>query len=198
VLRLGQYWDYGTKAWTGVEGGTFKGELGVGAAAVDWDGDGDLDLVLGSNSGGLYLRINEGTPTKHAFASESVQLTCDSGPLKNTGGHAIPTIADWDGDGLFDILTGGANGGVVWMRNVGKKGAPAFERAETIVAPRGTPSTNDGPTWPADRTQVHVADYDGDGLLDLLVGDYAAGGGTKLDEMHGWVWLFRRRAPTGR
>jgi len=198
VLRLGQYWDYDAKKWAGVEGGKFKNELGIGAAAVDWDGDGDLDLVLGSNSGGLYLRINEGTPTKHAFATESVQLLTDGAPLKNTGGDAIPTIADWDGDGLFDILTGGAQGGVVWMRNVGKKGAPKFERAATLVEQRGALDSDGGPRWPAERTQVHVADYDGDGLLDLLVGDHAAGGATKIDQWHGWVWFFRRRPPTRR
>jgi hypothetical protein len=196
VLRLGQYWDYDAKKWAGVKGGKFEKELGVGAAAVDWDGDGDLDLVLGSNSGGLYLRLNEGTPTKPAYATESVQLlTADGSPLRGNGGDAIPTIADWDGDGLFDILTGGSNGGVVWMRNVGKKGAPAFARAEVLIEPRGAAPTNGEPAWPAQRTQVHVADYDGDGVLDLLVGDYSDDASGKREGMHGWVWLFRRRPP---
>ena len=54
------------------------------------------------------------------------------------------------------------------------------------------PSTkNDG--QPGTRTQVSVVDFDLDGKLDLLVGDYrteknAAG----KSAPHGYVWWFRR------
>jgi hypothetical protein len=43
--------------------------------------------------------------------------------------------------------------------------------------------------WPGERPQAIAADYDGDGDLGLLVGDYPS----EDRQMHGWVWPFRRR-----
>lgn len=186
ILRLGQYWDYDANKWTGVEESKFKDKLGIGAAAVDWDDDGDLDLVLGSFEGNFYLRLNEGSAREPAFATESILLERDGEPLQIEGRDAIPKIVDWDGDGRFDILTGSGEGGAYWLHNIGKKGAPQFADPEEIVAPSGGKGT-DG--WPGKRTQVCATDFDCDGDLDLLIGDYNQQGGA----VHGWVWLFRRR-----
>jgi hypothetical protein len=132
--------------------------------------------------------MNEGSPTKHAFATQSVMLVNGDTPLKVPGGYAIPKIADWDGDGRFDILSGSGAGGVFWFRNVGTKGAPKFAPAQAIVQPNESKGDSANPTGPGERTQVCATDYDGDGDLDLLVGDNSEG-----DERHGWVWLFRRK-----
>lgn len=203
ILRLGQYWDYDTKKWKGVETSKFKEILGIGAAAVDWDDDSDLDLLLGGYDGNFYLRLNEGSAMQPAFATESTMLTTkDDAPLTLSGRDAIPKIVDWNGDGLFDILSGSGQGGVYWLRNVGTKGAPAFAEPEELVRP---PQANARaglieeeqakiavPTWPGQRTQPCAADYDGDGDLDLLVGDCHLGN-LATNEMHGYVWLLRRK-----
>jgi len=188
VLRLGQYWDYEAKKWTGVETSAFKEQLGIGAAAVDWERDGDLDLVLGSFQGQFFVRLNEGTPQTPAFAMKSVQLKAADVPIEVPGRDAIPKVADWDGDGRFDLLSGSGSGGVYWLRNVGSETSPEFAPPEEIVRPAELGNTSTEPTWPGQRTQVCPTDYDGDGDLDLLVGDYQDQGA----EMHGWVWLFRR------
>ncbi len=189
ILRLGQYWDYDAKKWTGVADSKFKDRLGIGATAVDWDDDGDLDLVLGSFDGYFFVRLNEGSKMQPAFATESIMLMQGDVPLEVLGGDVIPKIVDWDGDGLFDILSGAGGGGVYWLRNVGHKGAPAFESPQAIIKvgkPVSDPAKVD---WPGERTQAVATDYDGDGDLDLLVGDYFGERG----KSHGWVWLFRRR-----
>ena len=110
-------------------------------------------------------------------------------PLEVPGRDAIPKIADWDGDGRFDILSGSGEGGVYWLRNVGTKGAPIFEKPEQIIPHTSLASDRANFNRLGERTQVYVTDYDGDKDLDLLVGDYHGGD----QEMHGWVWLFRRR-----
>ena len=189
ILRLGQYWDDNKNEWTGVPESKYKESLGIGATAVDWDDDGDLDLVLGSYEGRLFVRVNEGSRTRPAFATESIILMKDDAPLEVPGRDAIPKIADWDGDGRFDILSGSGEGGAYWLRNVGKKGAPSFASPEAIVRPDDPKGDPASPKGPGERTQACAADYDGDGDLDLLVGDYQGEG----DQTHGWVWLFRRR-----
>ena len=189
ILRLGQYWNDDLNKWSGVETSKFKDKLGIGAAAIDWDDDGDLDLVLGSFEGNLFVRLNEGSQSMPAFATESVMLEKDGEPLGITGGDCIPRIADWDGDGRFDIVTGSGEGGVYWLQNMGKKGEPVFAEPREIIAPPDAKRGSAEPDWPGLRTQVCAADYDGDGDLDLIVGDYNQQGA----ERHGWVWLFRRR-----
>ena len=100
---------------------------------MDWDDDGDVDLLLGGYDGTLFVRLNEGSSTNPEFATESIQLMKGDAPLEVPGRDAIPKIADWDGDGRFDILSGSGEGGVYWLRNVGTKGAPVFEKPEQII-----------------------------------------------------------------
>jgi hypothetical protein len=156
---------------------------------VDWDADGDLDLILGSHGGNFFLRWNEGSSTKPAFATKSIILTNENVALEIPGHDAVPAIADWDSDGRFDILSGSGTGGAYWLRNIGTKEKPAFAKPEVMLQSTDASADSVHPTWPGSRTQVCATDYDRDGDLDLLVGDYNSQNG----KMHGWIWLFRRR-----
>lgn len=142
-------------------------------APVDWDDDGDLDLLIGCGDGGLKRRLNKGTAQTPEFAADDVVILDAAGdPLRVPGEHCCPTVADWDGDGRWDILSGSNEGGSWWFRNVGERGAPRFAAAECLVDPPSGPLSLSTRPVPGQRTQAAVIDYDCDGRLDLIVGDY--------------------------
>jgi WD40 repeat protein len=152
--------------------------FGSWVTLVDWDDDGDLDLLVGTFDGQIFLRRNEGTRTQPVYATSNEWVMVGAKPLRVPGGaHANPVIADWDGDGLWDIITGSADGGVYWYRNAGRRGQPQFAPPVALVPKHegiGYSELLDAGQEPKPgiRSQIAVVDYDGDGKLDLLVGDF--------------------------
>lgn len=185
-LRAGQYYD--TK-WQAMDK-----DLGLSATPVDWDGDGDLDLLLGTSEGRMHLSRNLGSPTAPKWSAALEVVQSGGKELLLEGRHCLPVVADWDGDGLWDLVTGSYAGGAYWYRNTGKAGAPQFAAVQELVAPTDS-KAKDKADRPGTRSQVAVADWDGDGRLDLLLGDChmqpPAEQGGKY-EFHGYVWLYRR------
>jgi hypothetical protein len=143
---------------------------------VDWDDDGDLDILIGCVDGTLKLRINEGTKTNPEFAAENIDVLVGGEPLK-VKAHLCPKVADWDGDGLWDIIAGSVDGSATFFRNIGSKTSPVFAQGEILVEAHAGYGYNrviwdEAQIVPGIRSQVEVVDYNGDGKLDLLVGDF--------------------------
>ncbi len=159
------------------------------ALPVDWDGDGDFDLLVGNDKGGIFLRENVGSAKKYAFSSDAVAVTIDDEPALVPGGYAMPMVADWDGDGRWDLVSGNKKGEVFWFRNVSKTGAPVLEEPRRLVGTSKTEGLGRG-----ECAQVEVCDWDGDGDLDLLVGDAHVEVINGQMESHGYVWLYRRES----
>lgn len=142
--------------------------------AVDWDGDGDLDLVVGNFAGGLYLFRGEG---KGRFKPKPEPILAGDEPLHVNGHHGDPFAIDWDGDGDLDLLSGSASGGVQWAENVAGKGKPPELRSfQTLIEPGrsvayGNLLREEELTGPTTSTRIWVHDVNGDGKLDVLVGD---------------------------
>ena len=186
LMHTGRYWDFDEKKHLSKGG---PGQRLYSAVPMDFDADGDLDLLIGTDSGGLYFRVNEGTKTAPAFATTLTPLEGPGGEAGFSAGYAMPVLVDWDGDGLVDIVSGGKKGGVSWLPNEGKPGAPSFALEISLISAKAM-----GVEGIGDRTQVAVGDYDDDGDLDILVGDYESNKVGDEYVRRANVWLYRNAA----
>lgn len=156
----------------------------IGQASVisvaDRDGDGVLDLIVGNINGDVYWLRNEGTARAYAFGEPQALTTTDGKAIHVSSGlgpasRAGPCVADWDADGDLDLLAGSDDGSVWLYRNAGSAKAPELAAGVRLV-----PSTRSlGPreyskeAQRGSRSKICVADWNGDGRPDLLVGDFA-------------------------
>ena len=145
--------------------------------AADWRGTGRLDLLVGNMQGDLYLIPNDGTHAQPAYGTpRKLEVGRPAGNAPHRG-DSQPVVADWDGDGLLDLIVGWSDGSVVWYRNVGSKTEPKLAKGVTLVKPAPRPNYDDNAppsrdNKPGARAKVCVVDWNGDGQLDLLVGDF--------------------------
>jgi hypothetical protein len=154
--------------------------------AVDWRGTGRLDLLVGNMPGDLYLIPNDGTNAMPAYGAPR-KLEAGGQPIRGPHhGDAQPVAADWDGDGLLDLIVGWGDGSVVWYRNVGSRMEPKLAKGVTLVPAAPAPNYDDNAppsrnSGPGVRAKVCVVDWNGDGRLDLLVGDFGGIYGEKAN-----------------
>ncbi|GAB5536801.1 MAG: hypothetical protein Rubg2KO_30500 [Rubricoccaceae bacterium] len=139
------------------------GLAGVGYSSApsvaDLDGDGDFDVLAGELFGTFrYFENTAGAGAIPTFAS----ATTNPFGLADIGIASAPSVADFDGDGDFDVLAGERYGTFRYFENTAGAGAtPVF--ASAVTNPFGLADVGDDST-------PSVADLDGDGDLDVLAG----------------------------
>ncbi|MEH2258540.1 VCBS domain-containing protein [Nostoc sp.] len=129
---------------------------------ADIDGDGDLDAVVGEDYGTLLYYKNTGSATNPQYAPQ----TDSSNPFNgiDVDFKSVPTLADIDGDGDLDAVVGENNGTLLYYKNTGSATNPQYTQQTDSSNPFNGIDVgyNSAPT---------LADIDGDGDLDAVVGE---------------------------
>ena len=156
-------------------------DINIGRAAAvcvaDWDRDGDLDLVIGNIDGKVCFITNEGDEGRAIFG-DPVWLEATGQAIKAPGRNAGPAVADWDRDGHPDLVVGCGDGSVLFFRNTTAQGMPVLAAGVELLASTrnfGARRAKNTPPKISERgyrAKVYVADWNEDGRLDILVGDF--------------------------
>ena len=162
--------------------------------AFDWDGDGKTDIIAGNSAGEIaFIRnvsgganpvwdapklFTAGGAPIHIQAGENGSI---QGPAERKWGYTVLSVADWDGDGLPDIIVNSIWGKIEWYRNLGAKDRLALAPAQPVrVAWEGEAPKPAWNWWNPEpgtlvtqwRTTPVARDWNGDGLTDLVVVDH--------------------------
>ncbi|MFQ5572024.1 MAG: FG-GAP-like repeat-containing protein, partial [Rhodothermales bacterium] len=129
-------------------------------AFADLDADGDLDLLVGESAGTINFFRNTGTPGQPNFVLET-----ESYAGLDAGARSVPALHDLDGDGLFDLIVGTSQDGLLLFRNTGTPQNATFAPGEPFTMP-GTVPRNAAPVF---------ADFDADGDDDFFTGGIGGG-----------------------
>lgn len=163
--------------------------------SIDWDDDGDEDLICGNSAGYIAFIENMdggnppswGKPELLKADGEVIRIMAGEngsiqGPCERKWGYTTVSVADWDGDGLNDILVNSIWGKVEWYKNIGQKGTPILKKMGNVkVDWNGQPAPKPAWNWwnpgvdelaTQWRTTPYAIDWNKDGFMDLVMLDH--------------------------
>ncbi len=116
----------------------------VTPVGFDWNGNGRDDILAGNTAGEIgFIENLGGDPVRWAAprlleaGGEGIRIQAGpngsiQGPAEAKWGYTTLTVADWDHDGLPDLIVNSIWGRVIWYRNIGTRTAPALAPAQAI------------------------------------------------------------------
>ena len=191
------------------EAGNVKFGALAAPVSFDWDGDGLEDLIVGNTAGYVgFIKNLGGNPVRWAapvhlsaggrvIREQAGPNGSIQGPAEAKWGYTNLSVADWDGDGLPDIVTNGIWGRILFYKNIGTRIAPRLAAPQPVEVAGPGPTPKPSWTWwkPAGRelvtqwrTTPAIIDWNADGLPDLVM----------LDQEGYLAFFERRRAADGR
>lgn len=153
-------------------------------SVADWDLDGKLDILVNDITGAVKWYRNIGTARAPSLAAaQPIEVAWPSGPPKPdwvwwnpTGNQLVtqwrttPKVVDWDGDGLPDLVMLDSRGYLSLFRRQRQNGTLVLLPPERIFVEPGGRFLNlsQGRAGASGRRKIELADWDGDGDLDLI------------------------------
>jgi len=131
----------------------------------DWDGDGLQDVIMGNRSGEVRVYSNVGTLSSPSYASDQYEV------LHSGSYNLYPRLFDINRNGILDYIRG-INWGSInyWFDPALHEGLGSGSGTLGISYSDGS---NPNIKSLTDGAIVDFADFNGDGVLDLLMGGYA-------------------------
>ncbi|MBP7143225.1 MAG: VCBS repeat-containing protein [Opitutaceae bacterium] len=176
---------------------------------IDWDGDGQDDLISGNSAGYIgFIKNLGGNPRRWAapvyLAADGVAIRIMAGPngsiqgpAEAKWGYSNVSVADWDGDGLPDVMDLGIWGRIMLYRNIGTRTEPRLAKGVSLEVAWNGPVPKPAWNWwnPRGnelvvpwRSTPSMIDLNGDRLMDLVTLD-----------IEGYLALYERhRRPDGK
>jgi hypothetical protein len=151
----------------------------------DVDRDGDLDLIINDALGRLRWIENTGTRTAPLLSHQVHDFMYKDSPVI-TPWRNRPGIIDMTGDGLLDVFVMNQFGDLVCFQQ-SEKDPSVFSRVRNMGSRiSNTISLNSKTRAGArGRRNIDAGDFDGDGLIDLLVAK------SRRAEPEGSIWFLK-------
>lgn len=131
--------------------------------ATDWDGDGDYDLLVGQG-GSVWHFANVGTTTNPSFAA-GVRVKAAGADIAVSTSSFI-AFADMTGDGVEDLVVVDSSRRLRVYRNTAPAHtAPIYAAAAFVRDPLGN-------VFVLPDQRFDVADVNGDGIADIVMGAF--------------------------
>ena len=162
--------------------------------SIDWDNDGDEDLICGNTAGYIgFIENLDGmdpptwaNPVHLEVSGKPIRIMAGDkgsiqGPAEKKWGYTTLSVADWDHDGLLDIIINSIYGRIEWFKNTGTASMPELSASRPILVDWQEEAPAPAWNWwkPGDsclvtqwRTTPYAMDWNSDSLTDLVMLDH--------------------------